>query len=84
MLGILFLVKDDKRVRKRCREGHVIGSLKKGNQVLMLQLKDLKVDQREEPYIRINIRELDRELCTELSILYTKTNSLYYYYTSLL
>jgi len=38
----------------------------------MLQLKDLRVGQWEEPYIRVNIRELDRGLCTRLSILYTK------------
>ena len=30
------------------------------------------MDQWEEPCIRVNTRELDRELCTELSILYTK------------
>jgi len=38
----------------------------------ILQLKDLRVDQWEEPYIRVNTRELNRELCTRLSILYTK------------
>ena len=39
----------------------------------LLQLKDLRVDQCEEPYIRVNIRELNRELCTGLSTLYTET-----------
>ena len=39
----------------------------------MLQLKDIRVGQYKEPCIRVNIRELDRELCTELSILYTET-----------
>ena len=31
----------------------------------LLQTQDLRVDQEKEPCIRINIRELDRELCTE-------------------
>ena len=34
---------------------------------------DLRVDQRKEPCIRINIRELDKELYIGLSTLYTKT-----------
>ncbi len=38
----------------------------------MLQLKDLRVGQWEEPCIRANTRELDRELCTGLSTLYPK------------
>ena len=38
----------------------------------MLQFQDLRVGQVKEPYIRVNTRELNRELCTELSILYTK------------
>jgi len=33
--------------------------------------QDLRVDQVKKPCIRVNIRKLDRELCTELSILYT-------------
>jgi len=37
----------------------------------LLQLKDLRVDQWIEPCIRVNTRELDRELCTESSTLYT-------------
>jgi len=31
---------------------------------LLLQTQDLRVDQEKEPYIRVNIRELNRELCT--------------------
>ena len=37
----------------------------------LLQLQDLGVSQVKEPYIRSNIRELNRKLYTELSILYT-------------
>ena len=39
----------------------------------MLQPQDLRVSQVKEPYIRVNIRELNKEHCTGLSILYTKT-----------
>ena len=39
----------------------------------MLQSQDLGVGQVKESYIRVNTRELNRELCIELSILYTKT-----------
>ena len=39
---------------------------------ILSQLKDLRVDQWEKPCIRVNTRELNRELCTRLSILYTK------------
>ena len=42
----------------------MLDSLKKGNQVLMLQTQDLRVNQEKEPYIRINTRELNGELCT--------------------
>jgi len=42
-----------------------MGSLKKWYWVLILQLKDLRADQWEEPCIRINTRELNRELYTE-------------------
>jgi len=38
---------------------------------ILLQLKNLRVDQWIKPYIRINIRELNGELYTGLSILYT-------------
>ena len=38
---------------------------------MLLQLKDLKVNQWIEPSIKINTRELNRELYTKLSILYT-------------
>jgi len=37
----------------------------------MLQFSNLRFDQRREPCIRVNTRELNRELCTRLSILYT-------------
>ena len=40
----------------------------------MLQTQDLRVDQEKEPCIRVNTRELNRELCTEQSTLYTKTS----------
>jgi len=39
---------------------------------IVLQLKDLRVGQWKESCIRVNIRELDRELCTGLSTLYIK------------
>ena len=38
----------------------------------MLQTQELRVIQEKEPYIRINIRELDKGLYTRLSTLYTK------------
>ena len=50
----------------------MLDSLKNGNQVLMLRFSDFRVDQRKESYIRVNTRELDRELCTRLSTLHTK------------
>jgi len=37
------------------------------------------VSQWEESYIKINTRELNRELYTELSTLYTQTDGPYYY-----
>ena len=46
----------------------------------MLQLKDFKMSQREESYIQVNTRELNRELCTGLSILYIQTDGLCYYH----
>ena len=39
---------------------------------MILQTQELKVVQEKKPYIRVNTRELNRELCTELSTLYTK------------
>ena len=39
----------------------------------ILQTQDLRVDQEKEPCIRINTRELNRELYTRLFILYTNT-----------
>ena len=41
-----------------------MGSFRKRNQVLILQFSNLRVDQRRKPCIRVNIRELDRELYT--------------------
>jgi len=41
----------------------VLDSLKKGNQVLILQTQELRVVQEKEPCIRVNTRELNRELC---------------------
>ena len=38
----------------------------------MLQTQELRVIQKKEPYIKINTRELNRELCTGSFILYTK------------
>jgi len=38
----------------------------------MLQLQDLRVGQAKESCIGLNTRELNRELCTRLSILYSK------------
>ena len=37
----------------------------------VLQFSNLKVDQRRKPCIRVNTRELNREFCIRLSILYT-------------
>ena len=45
----------------------------------MLQSQDLRISQKSKPCIRVNIRELDRELYMKLSILYTRTDSLCYY-----
>ena len=36
----------------------------------LLQTSDLRVDQRKEPCIKVNIRELNKKLCTGSSILY--------------
>ena len=47
----------------------------------MLQLKDFRASQKEEPCIKINTRELDREICTRLSILYTLLDGPCYYCT---
>jgi len=48
----------------------------------MLQFNDIRVDQRKEPCIRVNIKELNRELSTELSTLYTKSLWFMLYYFS--
>jgi len=37
----------------------------------MLQFSNLRIDQRREPCIRVNTRELNGKLSTGLSILYT-------------
>ena len=37
----------------------------------VLQFSNLRVDQRRKPCIRVNTRELNREFCIRLSILYT-------------
>ena len=39
----------------------------------MLQLQDLRVGQVKEPCIRVNTRELNKELNTRLSTLYINT-----------
>jgi len=39
----------------------------------ILQTQDLRVNQEKKPCIRVNTRELNRELCTRLSTLYTNT-----------
>ena len=55
--------------------GNMCSSPKDEHQIgLVLQTQDLRVDQKKEPCIRVNTRELDRELCTGLSTLYTKTS----------
>jgi len=41
--------------------------------IILLQTQDLRVDQEKEPCIRVNTRELNRELYTGLFTLYTKT-----------
>jgi len=41
--------------------------------IVVVWLKDLRVDQWIEPCIRVNTRGLNRELCIGLSTLYTKT-----------
>jgi len=38
----------------------------------VLQLQNLRVSQVKEPLLELNIRELNKELCTGLSTLYTK------------
>jgi len=52
--------------------------------VHLLQTQDLKVSQEKEPCIRVNTRELNRELCTGLSTLYTKDSWSMLYTSSLL
>jgi len=47
-----------------------------GEKSYLLQTQDLRVGQANESCIRVNTRKLNRELCIDLSILYTKTNSL--------
>jgi len=40
---------------------------------MLLQFNNLRVDQKKEPCIRVNPRELNRKLSIRLSILYTKS-----------
>ena len=60
-------------MESKYKEGLVLDSLKKWNQVLMLQTQVLRVGQVNESCIGVNTRELNREFCTVLSIFYTKT-----------
>ena len=39
----------------------------------VLLSQDLRIKQVKKPYIKVNTRELNRELCIGLSTLYTKT-----------
>jgi len=49
----------------------------------VLQTQDFRVSQEKKPCIRVNTRELNRELCTELSTLYTKPHGPCYTTSSL-
>ena len=49
----------------------MLSSLKTGDQVLMLQFNNFRVDQRKKPCIRVNIRELNRVLGTIYLSIYT-------------
>jgi len=40
--------------------------------LLLLQTQEFRVVQEKKPCIRVNTRELNRELCIESSIFYTK------------
>jgi len=60
-------------MESKYREGLVLDSLKKWNQVLMLQTQVLRVGQVNKSCIGVNTRELNREFCAVLSIFYTKT-----------
>ena len=50
----------------------------------MLQSQDLRVGQVKEPCIRVNTKELNKELYTRLSTLYTNYSWSMLYYFSLL
>ena len=54
--------------------GHIFG------REYLLQLKGFRISQREEPYIRVNTRDLDEVSSTKLSTLYTLLDGLCYYY----
>jgi len=43
--------------------------------IYLLQTQDLRVDQEKEPCIRVNTRELDKELCTVVAITRPVSNS---------
>ena len=63
-----FSRRDDKIIKDgRIKEDR---ARKQDNRRVLLQLQDLRVGQVKEPCIRVNIRELDRELYTKSSILY--------------
>jgi len=73
IIFLLFLEKEKKKKEKHKIEKVLVKNRKTLHKRLeLLQLKDFRVGQCKEPCIRVNTRELNRELCTELSILYTK------------
>ena len=64
-----FSRRDDKIIKDgRIKEDR---ARKQDNRRVLLQSQDLRVGQVKEPGIRVNIRELNRELYTKSSILYT-------------
>jgi len=64
-----FSKRDDKIIKdSRIKEDR---ARKQDNRRVLLQSQDLRVGQVKEPCIRVNIRELNRELYTKSSILYT-------------
>ena len=72
ILEILWLVCYNPEIDKKTKEVKMMRYLDKCEKQwkIILWLQDLRVNQVKEFCIRINIRELDRELCTELSTLY--------------
>ena len=49
----MLTVKNNERVKKKYREGPELGSLKSGNQVLILQSQDLRAGEVKKPCIRL-------------------------------